>query len=151
MLRFFKPGQFFGHRSLLADEAFHARALVIEDCTLRFVSKEVLTAARSRYPAFNELLLRQLALELRMVEQHLVEVLDHEVIVGTAQALVFLKSLFPEHDWTRQEIANFCASTVSTVIKALGKLEQRGFIAQSGRHIELIDPHGLIALQDKPW
>jgi CRP-like cAMP-binding protein len=59
-----------------------------------------------------------------------------------------LKDLHPDHNWTRQEIANFCASTVSTVIKALSELEELNLIKQDGRSIQVLNRDGLIALQD---
>ena len=75
-------------------------------------------------------------------------ILENEILVRTAFAIVSLKDLHPDHNWTRQEIANFCASTTSTIIKALAEFEERGLIEQTGRKIKIIDRAKLIALQD---
>lgn len=75
-------------------------------------------------------------------------ILENQILPRTAQALVYLKELHPAHKWTRQEIANFSASTVSTIIKALAELEAKGLIRQEGRSIDILNREGLIALQD---
>ncbi|MBX3041006.1 MAG: winged helix-turn-helix domain-containing protein, partial [Bdellovibrionaceae bacterium] len=59
------------------------------------------------------------------------------------------KDLHPRHRWTRLEIASFCASTPSTVIKALAQLEEKGLISQKGREIEIRDRKALLSLHEK--
>ncbi|MGZ3746385.1 MAG: Crp/Fnr family transcriptional regulator, partial [Pseudobdellovibrionaceae bacterium] len=94
---------------------------------------------------------RVLSKELRRCETRQVMILENQTLMRTAQALVYLKDLDVEHNWTRQEIANFCASTTSTVIKALAELEAMGFIQQEGRAIQILNRDGLIALQDREF
>jgi CRP-like cAMP-binding protein len=59
---------------------------------------------------------------------------------------IYLKDLHPERNWTRQEIANFCSSTVSTVIKTLAEREDKKLIRQAGRVIEVLDRTALVNL-----
>lgn len=146
LLRFFRTGQFFGHRSLFADEPFNGSAIAIEPSTLRFVHKKDILAVLDEEPGLYKFVVRDLAQQLRRSEAQHVMVLENKILPRTAQALVYLKDLYSEHNWTRQEIANFCASTTSTIIKALAELEKKGFIRQQGRSIEILDRKGLIAL-----
>ncbi len=90
-----------------------------------------------------------LAKELRQAEIQHVMILENQILARAAQALIYLKDLHPEHSWTRQEIANFCASTVSTIIKTLAELEARGLILQEGRAITILNREGLLLLQDE--
>lgn len=148
LLRFFRAGQFFGHRALFSDEGYHGSAVALEVTTLSFIPRAVVLAAIDKDKSLLLDVVRVLAQELRRSETQHVMILENEIKVRVAQSLVYLKDLHPEHSWTRQEIANFCASTVSTVIKALAELEAEGYILQEGRNILIQNRPGLVALQD---
>ncbi len=149
LLRFFSQDQFFGHRSLFSKETYHGNAVALEPTTLLFVPyKAVIEEIEKNKTLLQEVVL-VLAQELRRSETQHVMILENEILVRVAQSLVYLKDLHPEHNWTRQEIANFCASTTSTVIKALAVLETMKLIRQEGRSISILDKKGLIALQDQ--
>lgn len=149
LVRFFREGRFFGHRALFTDESYHASAIVLEPTRLRFVAKADLLAILDSEPSGYKSIVRVLAEELRRCELQHVAILENQILARTALALVYLKDLHSEHNWTRQEIANFCASTTSTIIKALAELETLGLIRQDGRTIEILNRDGLIALQEQ--
>ena len=149
LLRFFRQGQYFGHRSMFAEEPYHGSAVALEPTSIRLIPKqEILEVLHARPELFLEII-KVLSKELRRCEAQHVMILDHQILARTGQALVYLKDLHPEHDWTRLEIANFCASTPSTVIKALAELEGRGLIRQKGRRIDVLNRAGLIALSEE--
>ena len=135
LLRFFRQGQFFGHRSMFSKEGYHGNAVALEATNIRFVPKEAVLAGIEKNKSLLEDVVFVLAKELRRCETQHVMILENEILVRVAQ--------------TRQEIANFCASTVSTVIKALAELEESGYISQEGRSISILDRDSLIALQDQ--
>lgn len=149
LLRFFKPGQFFGHRALFSDETYHGTTVVLDPVTLNFIPKEVVLVVLEKHPELYKFLIQTLSKELRRSEVQHVMILENQILARTAQAIIYLKDLHPEHTWTRQEIANFCASTASTVIKALAELEDMGFIKQEGRSIQILNRDALLALQDQ--
>lgn len=148
LLRFFKAGQFFGHRALFSEENYHASAVVLGPTTLKLVPKATILSALEKEPRLYSEIVSVLARELRRCENQHVMILDNQITTRVAQGLLFLKDLHPDHNWTRQEIANFCASTVSTVIKSLAELESMGLIEQTGRSIQIKEREKLIALQD---
>lgn len=148
LLRFFRQGQYFGHRALFSDEGYHGSTIAIEPTKLKLVPKDVIMDAVEKHPFLLKDVVRVLSKELRRSENHQVMVLENQILVRTAQAIVYLKDLHPDHNWTRQEIANFCASTVSTIIKALSELENRGLIKQEGRSIQVLSRDSLISMQD---
>lgn len=147
LLRFFRQGQFFGHRALFTNEGYHASALVLESSEIEMISKNTVCDVLARNPQMYREFINVLARELRKAEEQHVMILENEIIPRTAQALVYLKEIKPDHNWTRQEIANYCGSTVSTVIKAMAELEDQGLISQNGREFNLLDRDKLIALQ----
>ena len=148
LMRFFKKGQFFGHRALFSDEGYHGSTIALEPTLIKCVPKKVVLEGIEKYPSILKDVVKVLSKELRRCETHQVMILENQILVRTAQAVVYLKDLHPDHQWTRQEIANFCASTVSTVIKTMAELEQMGLIRQDGRQIEILNRDGLVALQD---
>lgn len=148
LLRFFRQGQFFGHRALFSNEDYHGSAVALELTTIKFVPKDVVLEGIQKNKSLLENVVFVLAKELRRSETQHVMILENQILSRVAQSLIYLKDLHPEHNWTRQEIANFCASTVSTVIKALTELEESNYIKQEGRSISIINRDGLIALQD---
>ncbi|NUN05147.1 MAG: Crp/Fnr family transcriptional regulator [Bdellovibrio sp.] len=149
LMRFFRQGQFFGHRALFSDEGYHGSAVALETTSLKLVPKEIVLAVIDKEPELLRDVVKVLSKELRRCETNQVMILENQILERTAQALIYLKDLHPDHNWTRQEIANFCASTASTVIKAMAELEDLGLIRQEGRVIHVLDRDGLIALQDR--
>lgn len=148
LLRFFKSGDFFGHRSLFSEENYHGNTVALEQTEILLVSKLVWLEASEVYPEILKLAVKVLSKELKQSELQRVLILENQILSRVAQSIVYLKDLHPEHNWTRQEIANFCASTVSTVIKALSELESKGLISQTGRSIEVLKRDDLVALQE---
>lgn len=146
LLRFFREGQFFGHRALFSEEGYHGSTIALEATEIRFVPRDVILNALSKHPELYREVIQVLSKELRRCETHQVMILENQILGRIAQSLVYLKDIHPDHNWTRQEIANFCASTVSTVVKGMAKLEEMGLIEQEGRSVRLLDRDGLLAL-----
>lgn len=149
LLRFFRTGQFFGHRTLFSNEEYHGTAIALQPTQIKMIPKEIVHSLFKAHPEMLYEVVIVLAKELRRCEDQHVMILDNQIDARVAQALIYLKDLHPLHNWTRQEIANFCASTASTVIKSLAELEAKGLVAQNGRMIEILDRDGLLALQDE--
>ncbi len=147
-MRFFSNGQFFGHRALFSDEVYHASTVVLEKTKVKLIPKNVFLSILDDHPHLYKDFLKCVSRELGQCENLHVMILENQILPRTAQALIYLKRLHPEHNWTRQEIANFTASTTSTIIKAMAELENMGLIRQIGRNIEILNPEGLLNLQN---
>jgi CRP-like cAMP-binding protein len=146
LLRFFRPGQFFGLTALLSGNNHHGTGLVLQTTQIDFVPKKPLFNILNQNPILYKELGQMMARYLRRIEDQHVMILENQILERTAQALVYLKDLHPDHNWTRQEIANFCASTTPTIIRAMAELEARGLINQEGREIKILDREALIEL-----
>ncbi|MFP5520335.1 MAG: Crp/Fnr family transcriptional regulator [Bdellovibrionia bacterium] len=147
LVRLFKPGQIFGHRSLFAKERYHATATVLEDTVISFIAKEDLRSIMQGNCEFSEYLLENMAKEMRLAEQKQIALSEKNVTARIAESLVYLKEMYPSHMWTRQEIADFCGSTAATVIRTLAKFEEQGFIEQTGRDIKILNKSELLSLE----
>ncbi len=146
-LRFFRSQQFFGHRSLFSEEPYHGNAIALEQTLIKLVPLKTVMEAITKHPILLRDVTMVLAKELRRMENQHVMILENQILARTGQTLVYLKDIAPDHHWTKQEIANFSASTVSTIIKAMAELESLGLIKQNGRKVEIIDREGLINLE----
>jgi len=148
LLRFYGQNQFFGHRSLLTDEPHHSSALALEQTVCLFFHKQGVTQLIKNNISALQAFALLLAKELKFSELHRVLILENQILARTAQAIIYLKEMGPSHQWTRQEVAEFIASTPTTIIKALAELENRGLILQVGRRIEILDKAGLLAIPE---
>jgi CRP-like cAMP-binding protein len=146
LIRLSKTGQYIGHRSLFAGEAYHATAIALENTKVISVSKVALFRVMEKFPSVSFLILETIAKELKLSELGRVALAEKGVAARVAESIIYLQERFPEHQWTRREIAEFCSSTTSTVIRTLGRFQDSGLIRQTGRKIEILDKEGLLDL-----
>ncbi|AHZ86507.1 Crp/Fnr family transcriptional regulator [Bdellovibrio bacteriovorus] len=145
LVRLFREGQIFGHRSLFANEPYHATATVIDDSVLRVMNKNEMRQQMKGNCDLAEKLLETLAIELRRAEAKQLILSEKDAPARIAEAVVYLKELHPEYSWTRQEIADFCGTTTPTVIRTLARFVEDGLIEQRGREIIILDKKNLLA------
>lgn len=143
LLRIFGKGQCLGHRSLLAKDAYHANARVIEKSQIGFISSKKAMELLATNHEFCFKMLEKLAKELKHAELRLASSTESQVSERVAEAMLYLKETYPTHKWTRNEIAYYCGSTGPTVIRTLSDFEKKGIIKQEGRDILIVDKEEL--------
>ncbi len=146
ILRIFHPGRTVGHRSMVANEPYHATAKCLETSLAKKLGKKDFLQKLEADFSLSLALMQLLSRELRRSEIRRMMNTDADVSTRVASSLLTLKKLYPEHLWTRSEIANFIASRTPTVIKTLGELEKQGLISQEGREIKILDEKRLRAI-----
>lgn len=146
LIRLSKAGQYIGHRSLFAREAYHATSIALENTRIISVAKTTLFRVMKMYPNMAFLILETIAKELKYAELGRVALAEKGVVARVAESIIYLKERFPEHQWTRREIAEFCSSTTPTVIRTLAKFQADGLIRQTGRKIEILKRQPLLDL-----
>lgn len=143
LLRVFGNDYIFGHRSLIAQENYHASALVLRKTnviTLCFHSPQDII---DNMPEFFPYISMILAKELKYAEQRFSDLTSKKVTSRIIESLLFLKSRYPDYKWTRREIGEFCGAQTETVTRALTKLEKEGLIEKKGRDILIVDEQAL--------
>ncbi|GAB4417741.1 MAG: Crp/Fnr family transcriptional regulator [Bacteriovoracaceae bacterium] len=146
LLRIFSPCTFMGHRSLLAEEPYHATAVALKPTKLLFIDSQ--TAAQVIYQD-KELMshfLHVLAKDLKRAELRIKDSMSKRVSGRIIESLVFLKNRYPAHHWTRREIGEYCGAKTETVSRVLGELEKRSLIEKHGRDIIVTNEEALLAL-----
>ncbi|MEZ4749505.1 MAG: Crp/Fnr family transcriptional regulator [Bdellovibrionota bacterium] len=144
LVRLFKAGQYFGHRSLFAGETYHANSLALDPVECRLFPKADVLSLCKKYPEFPLGIAEKLAKELGRAELWLGFLTDRQVSERVADGLLYLKAVHPAHSWTRREIADFCGTTTETVIRTLAAFEAEGLIRQKGRKIDIVQREALL-------
>ena len=135
------PGDSFGEMALLSEDARRsATVTAIEEAETFAVTRSDFERLRLRYPGVNELLLRFLQNEVRLLNERLLEALYVPVERRILRRLVEAAALFPHGEneavitLTQESLAELAGASRSTVNQVLRAEERRGLIAlQRGR------------------
>jgi CRP-like cAMP-binding protein len=143
-LRLLNAGQALGYRSLFANETYRASAICVEDTTLCFLPKNILSEIVSNYPQVAMNLLQQLAKDLRTAEDKWITQVNKGAPERVAEAVLFLDEHFHDQPWTRREIAQWAGTTPETVMRNLSQFEKDGLISSQGRAYKILDRRKLL-------
>jgi CRP-like cAMP-binding protein len=144
LLRVFTTGNIFGHRSLLAEEAYHANAMALKDTKILFIDKMNADRVFKNQPDVMMIIIRIMARDLKNAEIRLRNMASKKVTGRIIEALIFLKNKNPQYSWTRREIGEFCGAKTETVSRVLGQLEKKNLIEKVGRDINIRDEEALL-------
>jgi CRP-like cAMP-binding protein len=136
ILRLHGEEDFFGYRPFFSDKKYYATAMSIEESTIiriTMISVDQLFQNNN----FLKYLLSDLSEKMLVTEKRFTSTFDKDVKARIAEALIFLSTRYPEHRWTKKEIAEFCGSTTSTVIRSMSEFEKLGLIDQTGNKVNI--------------
>lgn len=149
LLRMFKPGQYFGHRSFFAKEPYHASSICLDHCEVEFVAEACIYRLLEVQPELHMNVIQTLARELRDSEEIRISFSEKDVLARTAEALIYLEKVSTDHRWTRKELADLLGSTPPTIVRTLQKLETMGLLEQQGKDYEIINYNGLLEAAER--
>ena len=139
LFRVFGDGNFLGHRSCIAEEPYHASALVLAPSTLISISTKKFIHCLKNKPELLFFTAQVLSRELKAAEMRFAHLLDKDAPARVAESIAFLKFRNPDYSWTRKEIAEYAGTTVETVARTLTQFEKEGLIEKIGRSFEILD------------
>jgi CRP-like cAMP-binding protein len=139
LLRLFSENNLLGHRSMIAEEEYHATAVALTDVELLVISKEEWSKL-IQIPEINSKLLKQLASDLGHSELRLAGLVDKPAKLRIVESLIFLKLKHAGHIFTRKEIAEFAGSTTETTARVMSELESSSLLVKDGRDYIIPDP-----------
>ncbi|NCN40928.1 Crp/Fnr family transcriptional regulator [bacterium] len=146
-LRVFSEGFILGHRSLFAEEPYHASSIALSKTTYKFIPKGLCSSLCKQHPEFLKAVAMTLAKDLRAAELRIAGLASHSAQERIAETLVYLKLKYPQQVWTRKEIAEYSGSTFESVTRLMSKLEEEGAIHKSGRDFEILNMKALLNLK----
>lgn len=149
LLRVFGKNFYFGHRSFLANESYHATTVCLTDVILYHIPFEDIDELIVKSPQLVKHLLKVLAMELRLAEEKFNDLSGKAATSRIIESLIFLKHRNENYNWTRKEIGEFCGCQTETVTRVLTLCEKAGLISKDGRKIIILDENNLLQYADK--
>lgn len=149
LLRVFGHKFYFGYRSLISHEPYHASTVALTDVSITFLPFNSVNEILEKFPKLLIDLTVALSVDLRVAEDRLNDITGKKVINRIIESLIFLKHRYPEYRWTRREIGEFCGAKTETVTRALSELERLGLIEKVGREINILDNEKLISYSEE--
>lgn len=149
LLRVFGEKFFFGYRSFMVGEEYHASSVALTDISLVYFPFESAEDVLAKCPNMLLHISQMMARDLRNAEERFNDITGKRVINRVIESLVFLKKRQPEYQWTRREIGEFCGAKTETVTRVLTKLEAAGYIEKLGRDIVIKNVYKLLDYSEK--
>lgn len=144
LVRIFPACSYLGHRSFLAEENYHATAQALKNSEIIFFPKDTAHKILMEQPDVLLGIARLMAVDLKIAETRLNDMVGKRAYARVAEALIFLKHKNEEFPWTRREIGEFCGVKTETVSRVLSELEEQGHIKKEGRLIKIVNEEALI-------
>lgn len=146
IIRFCKPGEVFGYRSVLSEEPACTSAKVLEDSILFFIPTHVLLNLLNTNAVVAKELLIVSCKELGEANSFITDIAQKSVRERLAEVLILLKNKFGlEEDntlkinLTREELANIIGTATESVIRLLSEFKQDNLIDLNGRKIKYLN------------
>ncbi len=144
ILRFAKPGDLIGFRSVLSDEAACTTAKVIEDAILCFIPSKLFVDIASKNSDFSMHLIRLSCKELGESNKYILDLAQKTLRERVAEIIILLYDTFgvDNEDFiqvslTREEVANIVGTATESVIRQLSDFKKEGSIDLKGRKIKV--------------
>jgi CRP-like cAMP-binding protein len=155
IVRFSKPGDIFGFRSLLSDEPACTTAKVIEDAGLCFIPSEQFIKLINENAAFSMAIMKMSCHELGDANQYILDIAQKNVRERLAEILALLHKNFGETpdgylniSLTREELASFVGTATESVIRLLSEFKSDKLIEINRRKIKIIDIQKIKKISD---
>ncbi len=150
ILRFAKPGDLIGYRSVMSNELACTSTEVIEDCTLCHIPTDILVSLVKTNGNFAVELMKLTCKELGEANAYITDIAQKTVRERLAEILIHLDYEFGENkegflniSLTRQELSNIVGTATESIIRLLSEFKNDQMIELNGRKIKILDRPGL--------
>ncbi|MBI9056647.1 MAG: Crp/Fnr family transcriptional regulator [Labilibaculum sp.] len=150
IIKFAKPGNLIGFRSVLSKERACTSAKVIEDTIVCFIPGNVLTKLIRENSDFAMELMEITCKELDEANDYITDIAQKTVRERLAEILVHLESTFGLTEdntlkiaLTREELANMVGTATESVIRLLSEFKSDKLIELNGRKIKILNSKAL--------
>lgn len=150
IIRFGKPGDIIGYRSILSQESVSANIVALTDVDACYIPKDVILNLITSDGDFTKSLLTTACHELGEAGKIITNLAQKTVRERLAEVLLILHSTFGEDEegyvdvaLKREELANVVGTATETVIRFLSEFKSDGYVEFKGSRIKLINKHKL--------
>lgn len=147
IIRMIRPTQYFGYRAFFAKEPYVTAASAFEASTICFIPMDVIESMVLTNPALGMFFIRELANDLGIADERVVNLTQKHIRGRLAESLIFLMDSYGlEEDGatisiylSREDLANLSNMTTSNAIRTLSNFSDERIISLDGRKIKVID------------
>ena len=150
IIRFAKPGDLIGYRSVVSNEPACTTTEVIEESILCHIPTNILLHLVKTNGNFAVELMKLTCKELGEANSYITDIAQKTVKERLAEILIHLDGEFG-HDnegilmisLTREELSNIVGTATESIIRLLSEFKNAGLIKLNGRKIKILDKPGL--------
>ena len=150
IIRFAKPGDIIGYRSVVSNEPACTTTEVIEESVLCHIPTEILLSLVKNNGNFAVELMKLTCKELGEANSYITDIAQKTVKERLAEILIQLDEDFGEDalgihkiSLTREELSNIVGTATESIIRLLSEFKNKGYIEIKGRKIKILDKPGL--------
>lgn len=146
IVKFAKPGELLGQRSMISDEAANLSAVALEDMEVCFIPKTEIIQFFNENNQFSMNLMRSVCDDLKEADDHMVNMAQKNVKQRLADTLLYLEHTFGTNEdntlklqLSREELAGMIGTATESCIRILSEFNKLGLIELVGKKIILKD------------
>ena len=150
IIRFAKPGDIIGYRSVVSNEPACTTTEVIEESVLCHIPTDILLKLVKNNGNFAVELMKLTCKELGEANSYITDIAQKTVRERLAEILIHLDDEFGEDSQgvlkislTREELSNIVGTATESIIRLLSEFKSRNYIEINGRKIKILDKPGL--------
>jgi CRP-like cAMP-binding protein len=150
IIRFARPGDIIGYRSVVSNEPACTTTEVIENSVLCHIPTEILLNLVKNNGNFAVELMKLTCKELGEANSYITDIAQKTVKERLAEILLHLDDEFGEDaqgvlkiSLTREELSNIVGTATESIIRLLSEFKNKGYIEINGRKIKILDKPGL--------
>jgi len=150
IIRFAKPGDIIGYRSVVSNEPACTTTEVIEESVLCHIPTDILLSLVKNNGNFAVELMKLTCKELGEANSYITDIAQKTVKERLAEILIHLEDEFGvdahgilKISLTREELSNIVGTATESIIRLLSEFRNKGYIEIHGRKIKILDKPGL--------
>ena len=150
IIRFAKPGDIMGYRSVVSNEPACTTTEVIEEAVLCHIPTEILLNLVKTNGNFAVELMKLTCKELGEANSYITDIAQKTVKERLAEILIHLDDEFGvdsqgvlKISLTREELSNIVGTATESIIRLLSEFKSQAYIEIDGRKIKILDKPGL--------
>ncbi len=150
IIRFAKPGDVIGYRSVVSNEPACTTTEVLEESVLCHIPADILLKLLQSNGKFAMELMKLTCKELGEANSYITDIAQKTVKERLAEILIHLDEEFGVDSMgvlkvslTREELSNIVGTATESIIRLLSEFKNRGYLELNGRKIKILDKPGL--------
>ena len=150
IVRFAKPGDIIGYRSVVSNEPACTTTEVLEESILCHIPAKILVNLIQSNGNFAVELMKLTCKELGEANSYITDIAQKTVKERLAEILIHLNEEFGEDSQgvlkvslTREELSNIVGTATESIIRLLSEFKNIGYLELNGRKIKILDRPGL--------